>query len=107
MKKTYGEVFQRAFAIALAAMSADDRLLLKQRFRHQLTVEDLGALHSVHAGTISRWVAAARERLVKATRAEMMRERARDHAVLGRRGAAAAPQTVAVRLSRSGIEHHN
>jgi len=74
MKKTYGEVFQRAFAVALAAMPSDDRLLLKQRFRHQLTVEDLGALHSVHAGTISRWVAAARERLVKATRAEMMRE---------------------------------
>jgi RNA polymerase sigma-70 factor (ECF subfamily) len=74
MKKTYGEVFQRAFAAALAALAADDRLLLKQRFRHQLTVEELGALHSVHAGTISRWVAAARERLVKATRAEMMRE---------------------------------
>jgi RNA polymerase sigma-70 factor (ECF subfamily) len=74
MKKTYGEVFLRAFAAALAALSAEDRLLLKQRFRHQLTVEELGALHSVHAGTISRWVAAARERLVKATRAEMMRE---------------------------------
>ena len=74
MKKTYGEVFRRAFAAALAALSADDRLLLKQRFRHQLTVEDLGALHSVHAGTISRWVAAARDRLVKATRTAMMRE---------------------------------
>lgn len=74
MKKTYGEVFQRAFAAALASLSAEDRLLLKQRFRHQLTVEELGALHSVHAGTISRWVTAARERLVKATRAEMMRE---------------------------------
>jgi RNA polymerase sigma-70 factor (ECF subfamily) len=74
MKKTYGEVFQRAFIAALAALAADDRLLLKQRFRHQLTVEELGALHSVHAGTISRWVTAARERLVKATRAEMMRE---------------------------------
>jgi RNA polymerase sigma-70 factor (ECF subfamily) len=74
MKKTYGEVFHRGFAAALAALATDDRLLLKQRFRHQLTVEELGALHSVHAGTISRWVAAARDRLVKATRAEMMRE---------------------------------
>jgi RNA polymerase sigma-70 factor (ECF subfamily) len=74
MKKTYGEVFRRAFAAALAALPADDRLLLKQRFRHHLTVEELGALHAVHAGTISRWVAAARERLIKATRAEMMRQ---------------------------------
>ena len=72
MKKMYGEAFQRAFVAALAAQSADDRLLLKQRFRHKLTVEELGALHGVHAGTISRWVAAARERLVKATRTEMM-----------------------------------
>jgi RNA polymerase sigma-70 factor, ECF subfamily len=74
MKKQYGEVFQRAFKLALAAQSAEDRLLLKQRFQHRLTVEELGALHDVNAGTISRWVAAARERLVKATRAEMMRD---------------------------------
>lgn len=80
MKKTYGEAFQRAFAAALAAVSADDRLLLKQRFRHQLTVEELGALHSVHAGTISRWVAAARDRLIKATRSEMMRALGVGHA---------------------------
>jgi RNA polymerase sigma-70 factor (ECF subfamily) len=73
MKKTYGDAFRDAFAAALAALPADQRLLLKQRFRHQLTVEDLGRLHGVHAGTISRWVAAAREHLVKETRAEMMR----------------------------------
>jgi RNA polymerase sigma-70 factor, ECF subfamily len=73
LKKTYGEAFRSAFKIALAGLPAEDRLLLKQRFRHGLTVEDLGRMHSVHAGTISRWVAAARERLVKATHAEMMR----------------------------------
>jgi RNA polymerase sigma-70 factor, ECF subfamily len=74
MKKEYGELFRRAFQHALAAIPADDRLLLKQRFRHHLKVEELGAMHSVNAGTISRWVAAARERLVKATKAEMMEE---------------------------------
>jgi len=74
MKKTYGEAFQRAFRAALDGLSAEDRLLLKQRFRHRMTVEELGALHGVHAGTVSRWVTAARERLVKATRGEMMRD---------------------------------
>jgi RNA polymerase sigma-70 factor, ECF subfamily len=74
MKKTYGEVFQRAFRVALDGLAADDRLLLKQRFRHHLTVDELGAMHGVHASTISRWVTAARDRLVKATRSEMMRE---------------------------------
>jgi RNA polymerase sigma-70 factor (ECF subfamily) len=74
MKKLYGDSFKRAFAAALAALPADQRLLLKERFRHKLTVEELGALHQVNPGTISRWVAAAREQLVKATRTEMMRE---------------------------------
>jgi RNA polymerase sigma-70 factor, ECF subfamily len=73
MKKTYGEAFQRAFHTAFDAQKPEDRLLLKQRFRHQLGVVELGALHGVNAGTISRWVAAARERLVAATRTEMMR----------------------------------
>ncbi len=74
MKKTYGDVFQRAFKASLDGLDAADRLLLKQRFRHRMTVEQLGALHAVHAGTISRRVEAARERLVKATRTQMMRE---------------------------------
>lgn len=74
MKKTYGEAFQRAFRGALAGLPEDKRLLLKQRYRHQMTVEQLGAMHAVNAGTISRWVAAAREQLVGATRAAMMAE---------------------------------
>jgi RNA polymerase sigma-70 factor (ECF subfamily) len=74
MKKTYGDVFQRAFRAALDGLDAADRLLLKQRFRHRMNVEELGELHAVHASTISRRVDAARERLVKATRAAMMRE---------------------------------
>lgn len=74
MKKTYGAAFRTAFAAALAGLPADQRLLLKQRFQHHLSVEELGRVHGVHAGTISRWVAAARDRLVKDTRAAMMRD---------------------------------
>jgi RNA polymerase sigma-70 factor, ECF subfamily len=74
MKKTYGESFRRAFQAALAGLPEDKRLLLKQRFRHQMTVEQLGAMHAVNPGTISRWVAAAREQLVGATRTAMMAE---------------------------------
>ncbi len=71
MKKQYGAAFERAFAQAFAALSVEDRLLLKQRLRHQLGVVELGKLYGVNAGTISRRVAAARERLVAATRSEM------------------------------------
>ena len=74
LKRTYGEAFREAFRTAVAELPADDRVLLKQRFRHQLTVEELGAMHGVHAGTISRWVAAARDRLVAGTRKAMMKQ---------------------------------
>jgi RNA polymerase sigma-70 factor (ECF subfamily) len=74
LKRKYGEVFRAAFRTAVAELSEEDRVLLKQRFRHGMTVEELGVLHGVHAGTISRWVAAARDRLVTATRVVMMRE---------------------------------
>lgn len=74
MKKTYGETFHRAFERALGELSAKDRLLLKQRFKHRIGVIDLGILYGVNAGTISRWVQAARETLAAGTRAQMMTE---------------------------------
>jgi RNA polymerase sigma-70 factor (ECF subfamily) len=72
LKRTYGHAFEEAFRAALAAMPVADRLLLKQRFRLQMGVVELGALHGVHASTVSRWVADARERLATATRQTMM-----------------------------------
>ncbi len=74
MKKTYGAAFERACAKALAGLSVDDRLLLKQRFGHRLGVVELGKLYGVNAGTISRRVAAIREHLVEATRGRMTEE---------------------------------
>lgn len=73
LKRTYGSSFEKAFRVALATLTPEARVLLKQRLRHGLTVEQLGAMHGVHASTVSRWVTDARERLVQATRDEMMR----------------------------------
>lgn len=72
MKRRYGDAFQRAFATALAALPAADRLLLKQRFRHGMGVVDLGRQYGVNAGTITRRVQAARAALATGTRAQMM-----------------------------------
>jgi RNA polymerase sigma-70 factor (ECF subfamily) len=72
MKKVYGAAFESAFADALAAMPAADRLLLKQRLRHDMGVEDLGRQHGVAASTITRRVQAARAALADDTRARMM-----------------------------------
>ena len=73
LKKKYGSTFQDAFREALATLPVPDRLLLKQRFALNTTVIELGALHGVHASTISRRVAYVRARLVTATREGMMR----------------------------------
>jgi len=73
LKKTFGHVFHTAFDEALAALPPRDRLLLKQRFRHHMGVVELGSLHGVHAGTISRHIAGARQALAEGTRAAMMR----------------------------------
>jgi RNA polymerase sigma-70 factor (ECF subfamily) len=73
LKRTYGELFQEVFVEALAAMAAGDRLLLKQRYRHEMSIEDLGSLYGVHASTISRRVTDTRERLLISIRDGMMR----------------------------------
>jgi RNA polymerase sigma-70 factor (ECF subfamily) len=74
LKRTYGTSFQAAFRLALQGLPGPDRVLLKQRLQHHLSIEQLGALHGVHGSTVSRWVTDARERLVAATRDAMMRE---------------------------------
>ena len=73
LKKRYGAAFKAAFEQSLAELDLQDRLLLKQRLRHNLSIEQLGALHRVHPATISRRVTAAREQLVVGTRQAMMR----------------------------------
>jgi RNA polymerase sigma-70 factor (ECF subfamily) len=73
LKRRYAATFQEAFREALAAIPTKDRLLLKQRLRHHLSLEDMGAIYAVHASTVSRRVAEARERLVAETRDAMMR----------------------------------
>lgn len=73
LKRTYGPAFEAAFRAAFEELSPRDRLLLKQRLRHRLGIDELGALHGVDPSTASRWVTAARERLVSATRERMMR----------------------------------
>jgi RNA polymerase sigma-70 factor, ECF subfamily len=73
LKRTYGPAFETAFRAAFHELPPRDRLLLKQRLRHRMGVDELGALHGVDPSTASRWVTAARERLVDATRERMMR----------------------------------
>jgi RNA polymerase sigma-70 factor, ECF subfamily len=73
LKRTYAETFREAFREAFEQLATEDRVLLRQRITHGLSIEQLGQLHGVHASTISRRVTTAREVLVGATREGMMR----------------------------------
>jgi RNA polymerase sigma-70 factor (ECF subfamily) len=94
MKRTYGAAFEQGLSEGLAALDPGERILLRQRFREGLSIEELAARHRVHESTASRRVKDARERLVRATRDAMMK-----HLGVGR-----AEVSSIIRLIQSQIE---
>jgi RNA polymerase sigma-70 factor, ECF subfamily len=60
--------FREAFAAAFAALTPRQRLLLRQRIVDDLGIDELAELYHVHRATAARWLAAAREAMVAATR---------------------------------------
>ncbi|WP_375757818.1 hypothetical protein [Corallococcus exercitus] len=73
IRHRYRPAFRAAFAEALSALSMRDRNLLRMGLVQGLGVESLGALHQVHASTVSRWMAKARESLLEHTRMALAR----------------------------------
>jgi RNA polymerase sigma-70 factor (ECF subfamily) len=69
MKAVYRPRFKEAFREALGELAPNERALLKQSLLDGLSIDALAGLHQVHRATAARWVAAARERLITATRA--------------------------------------
>lgn len=73
LRERYRPAFRASFAQALSSLSARDRNLLRLSLSQGLGVEALGALHQVHASTVSRWLARARSELLKGTREGLSR----------------------------------
>jgi RNA polymerase sigma-70 factor (ECF subfamily) len=73
LKQTYSAVFRESFLEAVASLSARERTLLRQSVVHGLNVRQIGRMYRVHHGTAARWLAQARENLVAATRAALVR----------------------------------
>jgi RNA polymerase sigma-70 factor (ECF subfamily) len=82
LQQRYRPAFRAAFAEALSSLSARDRNLLRMSLAQGLGVEALGALHQVHASTVSRWLARARSDLLEGTRASLARRLALNTAQL-------------------------
>jgi RNA polymerase sigma-70 factor (ECF subfamily) len=71
IKAQYREAFSAGFAHAVANASRRDRNLLRLHFLGGVTLEQLAQMYGVHRATVVRWLAAAREAVLEATRAHV------------------------------------
>ncbi|HEY0993106.1 MAG TPA: hypothetical protein VGD80_38900 [Kofleriaceae bacterium] len=71
MRRSFQGEFRAAFQIALAALDARHRTVLRQHFLDGLSTEELGTAHRIHRVTAFRWLREARAELLKRVRAEL------------------------------------
>jgi RNA polymerase sigma-70 factor (ECF subfamily) len=65
MKERYRGDFERALVEALGRLPERDRVLLRLQLVNGVSVEKIGTMYAVSQPTASRWLAAARERLLE------------------------------------------
>jgi RNA polymerase sigma-70 factor (ECF subfamily) len=68
LKGLYRQAFQEALAVAFAALSAEDRNILRRHLVHDMTLDEIAAPYGVHAATIARRLAALRESIANGVR---------------------------------------
>jgi RNA polymerase sigma-70 factor, ECF subfamily len=93
-KQQYAAAFRQAFTESIMELSDHDRVLLRQHYLDQLTIDALAKLHKVHRSNAARWVAAARAALL-----DGVRERMRKQLAIG-----ASELDSALRLARSQLD---
>jgi RNA polymerase sigma-70 factor (ECF subfamily) len=71
LKDLYRGEFKIAFREAMGTLSDRQRNLIAQHFLDRLTLEQMAALYRVHRATVVRWLAAAREALLRGTHRAM------------------------------------
>jgi RNA polymerase sigma-70 factor (ECF subfamily) len=68
LRERYRPVIESALRQALDGLTTRDRDVLRRHFVGGLSIDELGERYSVHRATAARWIAAARDRLLVATR---------------------------------------
>lgn len=71
VKLRHAREFETAFRAALAELTPKQRTLLRLHYCDDLTLAQIGRIHSVHESTVSRWLLAARDELFARTRKEV------------------------------------
>jgi RNA polymerase sigma-70 factor (ECF subfamily) len=74
LQQVYRDQFREAFAEAMASLSPKERVILRFKVIDGLNIEQIGRMNGVHRATVARWLAAARRKLLKQTRARLMHD---------------------------------
>jgi RNA polymerase sigma-70 factor (ECF subfamily) len=73
LKERYRGEFRAAFSSAIAALPARDRLILRLQLIDGLSHERIGAMYQVNQSTVTRWIARAREAVLRDTQESLRR----------------------------------
>jgi RNA polymerase sigma-70 factor (ECF subfamily) len=71
LKQRYRSEYEAAFAKAAALLTVRERAILQLHVSGGMTLEALGAMYRVNPSTISRWIAAAQDRLAAETEKDL------------------------------------
>jgi len=71
LRARYSADFKLAFADAFAELTARERNLLRHNVLDGLGIDAIAELHGIHRSTASRWLTAARDDLIKRTKAAL------------------------------------
>jgi RNA polymerase sigma-70 factor (ECF subfamily) len=67
LSERYRAVFESALERAIRRLGARERALLRLQMVGGLTLDQIGAIYKVNASTVSRWIAGARDGLLRET----------------------------------------
>jgi RNA polymerase sigma-70 factor, ECF subfamily len=73
LKARYRDDFRGAFVEALASLSTRERTVLRLNSLSDVSIDELGAMYSVHRATAARWVQRARQLVVERTRENLVK----------------------------------
>jgi RNA polymerase sigma-70 factor (ECF subfamily) len=73
LKQRYSREFESAFEGAVGGLTDRERTILRLHMVAGLTLDAIGVMYSVNASTVSRWLAATRDRLSAETEKDLRR----------------------------------
>jgi RNA polymerase sigma-70 factor, ECF subfamily len=71
LKRRYAGELNAAFRLAVGALTAEQRRLLRAHFVEGATLEQLASDSGVHRATVARWIAAARQEILAGARQKL------------------------------------